>query len=124
MALTDAGKAFVMNNDMKTADMWVGLSSDGSGEQGSAAGYARRSVPDANGNRTVSNAGVLALHADVLPLTMYTPNASGAPDSSHMALFDAATSGNRLTDWTVLSPNVAAPVLGQPLRLTALTVTP
>ena len=127
MALTDLGKKFLMENDLEDAAMYIGLSANGTSEQGATAGYARAAMPTGSANRAISAAGVLTLKAAALPMTIYTPNAGGAPDSSHAAVFSAASGADattRLTDWTQFGTDIEAPVQGQPLRLTAFTMTP
>ena len=90
MALTDAGKAFVMNNDMEDAALYVGLSSNGTSEQ-SNTGYARKEIPTGGGTngRAISAAGVLTLKGTSNPLPIYTPGDGSAPDTTHAAIFDA-----------------------------------
>ena len=117
MALTDAGKAFIMNNDMGDAEVYVALSANGSEEQ-SGQGYIRAILPE---DRAISANGMLTLSQ---PLIVYTPNAPGAPDSTHAALFDAADEGNRLTEWEELSGDIPAPADGQPFRLSTFTMNP
>ena len=126
MALTDAGKKFVMENDMRTANMWVGLSTAATDTivEASNQGYARVAVPAAANNRSISAAGVMTLAASVVPLVVYTPTDGNAPDHARGALFDAASAGNRLTDWETPSPDIDAPVQNQAYRLTQLTLTP
>ena len=137
MALTPLGKKYVLDTDMKTARLFVGLAASSGQASNTVApggtvlehngqGYARKAVPGAANERAVSAAGVLALAASQLPLTVFTPSSSGAPDFTHAALFNAGTGAHgttQLTHWTPLTDQtVNAPVNGQPYRLNALTL--
>lgn len=120
MALSNAGKKFVLENNMTTASLWAGLSANGTAEQGSAAGYARVQLP--TNRRSVSNAGVLTLAASASPIPFYTANAANAANPSHIAVFSAASGGDQLTEWQALSPDPDAPANGQAVRIVSLTL--
>ena len=132
MALTDPGKKWVADNDVKTAAVWVGLSgahpgaAQGAISETSGQGYARKQVLGNTGDRSVSNTGLIDFLARASTnIVVYTPSASGADDHSHAALFNAVSGADattRLTDWMTMAPNVGAPVMGQPYRLTTLTL--
>lgn len=132
MALTPLGKKFVLDNDMKTVDMFVGLAVDATNTgvrtpaelsevSGTAYGYSRGEVPTSG--RSTTNTGRLNTGVGSgSELAIFTPSAGGAPDFTHVALFSALTGGDQLTDWQPHSDQtVAAPVNGQPYRLNALT---
>ena len=112
-----------MNNNMKVANLWVALSATGTSEQ-SGQGYARKALPSGTDRLINAGTGVLSLASSVLPLEIYVPDSAGAPDTTHVAIYDASSAGNRLTDWTAIATDVAAPVEGQAWRLSSITLTP
>ena len=119
--LTNDGLAYILNNDMRTAALFVALG-DSSSAEISGSGYARVGV--ANTNRALgASDGKLTLATAAKPINIYTATDASAPDADHIALFDSVTGGKRLTSWVDLNPDVGAPANQQIVRLTNLALT-
>ena len=109
MALTNAGKNFIVQKAIVDQTIYVALAVDGTELSGH--GYSRLAWGtgaknlNTTDNRAVSSA----------DLTIYTATDGSAQDANQAAYFDAATGGNQLTTWQNLTTDVAAPNNGQPV---------
>lgn len=115
MALPDAGKNEALQGLLDgTRYIALLLAND---TELSGHGYARKAI--ALSSWTITGGVATA----AVPLEIYTATDGSAQQAGKAQIFDAATTGNALTDAVTLSPLPAAPSNGGTFRLTTLTVT-
>ena len=112
MAITQAGREWVA--PQLTANFHIGLAIAGSELTGH--GYSRSLVTNAQ-RAVATNVITVAMH------DIYTADDAAAQDATQWAMFDAATGGNRLTDWENLTNNPDAPADGGTFLFTTATIT-
>ena len=109
MALTTAGKNFLVQHAIIGQTIYVALAVDGTELSGH--GYSR--LAWGTGAKTLNETESRAQSS--ADLTVYTATDGSAQDANQAAFFDAATGGNQLTTWGNLTTDVAAPTNGQPV---------
>lgn len=109
MALTAAGKNFAARSYVNE-NVYIALATAAS-DSNELVGHGYSRSTWASGQKTLNTTTTTITNS--ADLTVYTANDDAAQDATHVALFDAATGGNRLNDWTAITMDISAPTNGQ-----------